>query len=215
VPVALGTSALEQAFDVIVLVAIGSVSAVFLSLMTSEAGSPVLALLLAGGLVAALTCAARPVWRLSARVMRAGAGCSRGRAQRALAALARGLDAANALDSRTLALVTGLSTLRFALLAALNVGVLHMLVPDVSLLALALAFPVVLFVNAVPIFPGGLGVAELTWSGALVVAGLSPAAAVVAALALRILGTAGFLAAVPFLLVPLAGSPRRREMVPA
>ena len=51
-----------------------------------------------------------------------------------------------------------------------------------------------------PFFPGGWGAVELTWAGVLVSHGLDAAGAAEAAIALRVVSTAAFLAMVPALL---------------
>ncbi|NJM84289.1 MAG: hypothetical protein HC844_19205 [Tabrizicola sp.] len=120
--------------------------------------------------------------------------------ERALLKLAAGFAAAARLSRGVLLRITGLSFLRYVLLASLNVLVLSALVSGVDSLALLLAFPLVLFVMSLPVFPGGLGVVELTWAGVLVAQGVSPATAAEAALALRIVSTFGFFLAAPWLL---------------
>lgn len=184
---AAGSSVFEQAFEVLVLVSM----AIMAGLIGAFADSPALAGAAALTIIAALVLAIRPVLRLAAR------GCA-GLGGR-LAGLGAGLAALGGWSDGLLIWLSGLSFARYGLMAALNVGLLSFLAPDVGVTVLVLAFPLVLLVMSLPIFPGGLGVVELTWSGTLIAAGMAPGAAVEAALSLRVISTAAFFAAAPFL----------------
>lgn len=106
--------------------------------------------------------------------------------------------------------LTGLSLLRYLLLAGLNVVVLVQLAPQADPLVLLAAFPLVQLLTALPVVPAGLGLVEMTWSGVLLTQGLGPAEVAGAALALRLVTTAGFLAVVPVLLAPMLAGLRGR-----
>ena len=113
--------------------------------------------------------------------------------------LAKMSDALSKIKSRLLSVLLALSFVRYALFAALNVGILMLLVPGLDPLFLAISYPLILFLMAIPIFPGGLGVVEATWSGLLISQGIDAAAAVEASIALRIISTAGFFVIAPVL----------------
>lgn len=105
----------------------------------------------------------------------------------------------------------GLGAMRFVLFAALNVVVLALLVPRADPLILLASYPVVLLLMSLPIFPGGLGVVEATWSGVLIAQGIPAPEAFAAAIALRIVSTAGFLVIAPILVMlrsPVTGDAR-------
>ena len=115
--------------------------------------------------------------------------------------LADGFAKARTLSHQLLFYLMGLSVLRYALLAGLNILVLAQLVPEVDRMVLFAAYPLVLLLMSLPFFPGGLGVVELTWSGVLMAAGENPASASEAALALRVVTTFGFLLIAPVLIL--------------
>lgn len=203
---AIGTSLLEQSFEIPVLACMA------LAALIATAGSAVLPLAIAISIAtaAAMTLLIGPALDASARLIASAAAKLRWRVQSPLEKLALGFAAAARLPRRILLQITTLSFLRYALLASLNVLILGALVPGVDRLALLLAFPLVLLVMSLPVFPGGLGVVELTWAGVLVAQGESHATAVEAALALRILSTFGFFLAAPALLAlrqPSKGMP--------
>ncbi len=195
---AVGTSLLEQVFEVAVLAAMAA-----LSLAATALGWPLGAAVAAGAAAMAAACLAiRPGLALGARAAGALAGAP-GRLGRAAASLAGGVARAAGLAGGLLAALTALSFLRYALMAGMNALLLAAIAPGVGLLPLLLAYPLVLFVMSLPAVPGGLGVVEATWTGVLVAAGLGPAEAVAAAFALRVVSTAGFLLALPLLLLGL------------
>ncbi len=201
---AIGTSLLEQSFEVLVFACMA------LSALAATAGGVALpvATLISLATATAMTLLAAPTLDGSARLFAATAAGLGGRLQQALTKLSEGFGAAALLPRRVLLQVTGLSFLRYGLLATLNVFILRALVPGVDSFVLLLAFPLILLMMSLPIFPGGLGIVELTWVGVLVAQQESPASAAEAALALRILSTLGFFVVAPLLLAlrqPRAG----------
>jgi uncharacterized membrane protein YbhN (UPF0104 family) len=192
----LGTSLLEQAFELIVLI---SMALVGLAAHVAELGLAAGAVLaLAAGAVMTLT--VRPGLTLGGRALGTASRLRLGRPASVAAALAGGFAAAARLPHRILFALAGMSFLRYALLATMNVAVLTILVPGVPAAVLFAAFPAVLLATALPFFPGGLGAVEVTWSGVLVASGVSAAEAGEAAIAVRIILTSGFLAVAPALL---------------
>ena len=200
--VALGTSALEQTFDIIALLAASAVGALLLSFAGPVPISLLSMIVATLALLAVLSLALRWICRFLAWATQLLAGLISALSG-ALGVLTRGFHAAASLGDMTLFLVTALSAIRYITVAALNIGILHLAFPETSISALILAAPVALLLGAIPIFPAGLGVIEMTWSGALVLAGVEPAEALSGALALRVVSTLGYLAIVPILLAPL------------
>ncbi|WP_238368512.1 lysylphosphatidylglycerol synthase transmembrane domain-containing protein [Mesobacterium pallidum] len=187
---AVGTSLLEQVFEVIVLAAMGASG-----LLARLAGFDIVATGIFALLIAlVLTGVVRPgltlgAWAVARLAPMAGA----------FATLAQGFDKAREMPGRLLVTLTSLSLARYLMMAAMNVGLLMVLAPQADPVLLVAAYPLVLLVMTLPIFPGGLGVVELTWSGVLIAQGSGVAEATEAALALRIVQTAGFLAIAPLL----------------
>ena len=62
------------------------------------------------------------------------------------------------------------------------------------------SYPLVLLMMSLPIFPGGLGVMEATWSGILIAQGVAASDAIEVAIVFRIVSTASFLILAPGLL---------------
>ncbi len=200
-----GGSIYEQLVDFLVLVAAGSASVAMWMLGTAAGGvtSALLALLAA---LAMLTLAIRPVLSGLSRVVTL---LARGRLAPAMRRISTGLAEAARLPVQDLRALVGLGLLRYLLLVAMNVGLMSLIVPQADPLLLLVGYPVILLVMSSPIFPGGLGVTEISWAGLLVAAGSTAPQAVEAALVLRILSTLAFLVIVPPLLGFGAASARR------
>ncbi|WP_415183006.1 lysylphosphatidylglycerol synthase transmembrane domain-containing protein [Phaeovulum sp.] len=196
---AIGTSLLEQVFEVIALAAMGMAAFVTSVFDMTFLSSVILSLMVAITLTL---------------FVRSGLGL----AQSAFAALAKlvsekfnkfaeGFANARLLSRKLLFHLMGLSMVRYSMLAGLNVFVLGQLAPDVDHMVLLAAYPLVLLLMSLPFFPGGLGVVELTWVGVLVAAGEATASASETAIALRIISTFGFLLIAPILIM----LPEQRE----
>lgn len=188
---ALGTSLMEQAFEVLVLAGVALIGAALVLGATGAVAAAALGLTAAGGLLLLRGPLGRAI-----RAIRPGPGP----VGAAVSALARGLAEAADLSRRVFLALIGLSFARYALLAGMNVAILGVLAPQASPVALFAAYPLVLFLMSLPFFPGGLGVAELTWAGVLVAQGETAAAAAEAALALRIVMLFGFVLVAPVLI---------------
>lgn len=194
---AVGTSLLEQVFEVIVLAAMAGAAVI-----TQVAGLSFLSgLFLALPVTISLTLLIRPFLFFAQKTFGALAGSMAGWVSTQLTRLSDGFAAAQKLSDRLLFGLTGLSFMRYALLAGLNILVLSHFVPDVDKVVLLAAFPLVLFLMSLPFFPGGLGVTELTWVGVLMAAGETLATASEAALALRVVTTFGFVLIAPVLIL--------------
>lgn len=199
---AIGTSLLEQVFEIVVLGAMAAAGLVAQAAGLSLMQGGALALIIA----AAMTIFVAPGLRLAQRAT----GVFAARFGGPFARLAEGFARAGRLPHRLMFQLTGLSLLRYALLAGLNVALLVQLAPQADPLVLLAAFPLVQLLTALPIVPAGLGLVEMTWSGVLITQGLGPAEVAGAALALRLVSTAGFLVFVPVLVAPmLVGLGRR------
>jgi uncharacterized protein (TIRG00374 family) len=202
---AVGTSLLEQSFEILVL------SCMALAALIATAGTIALppAIAISAAAAVALTLLVGSALGVSAQLLGVASAKLSGRVQDFFSKLAQGFASAADLPRLLLLQITGLSFIRYALLASLNILILGELLPNINSLALFLAFPLVLLVMSLPVFPGGLGVVELTWAGVLVAQGETPATAAEAALALRIVSTFGFFLAVPLFLTPLLSTRRR------
>ena len=201
---AIGTSLLELVFEVIVLIAMA-----VMGLSIYLAGFPWFGgLLIMAVLVSGLTLMTGPVLAGGARLVGGAARAGDTRAGQALARLARGLHGAATLPRNTLWRLTGLSFVRYTLMAGLNVLILMQLLPGIDPWPLIVAYPLVLLMLSLPLTPGGLGLTEITWTGVLIDAGVPAPAAVGAALSLRLIASLGFLLAVPFLVGGM--TPRER-----
>ena len=192
---AIGTSILEQVFEIIVLgaMALAGVIAHFAGL------SLILSVAFALAIAVIMTVFVAPGLRLAHSVAHAFALRFGG----PFSTLADGFERAGRLPHRLLFQLTGLSILRYVLLAGLNVMILTQLAPQADPLVLLAAFPLVQLLTALPIVPAGLGIVEMTWSALLLTQGLSPTEVAGAALALRLISTFGFLLIAPFLIAPM------------
>ncbi|EEE35636.1 conserved hypothetical protein [Rhodobacteraceae bacterium KLH11] len=188
---AAGTSLFEQSLELLTLglaalagltlVAFGTVAAIGIMLMLLVIGVPLM----------------KPALRLMAKVVRqAGKWIKAGSA---FTVLSDGLNHAANQSPAVLHKLMGLSLIRYVLIAALNVGVVWMLLPKLDPLPLFVSFPLILLVISLPFLPAGLGIAEVTWASALFVQGIDAATAAETAVSLRIVSIGGFLLAYPFL----------------
>ncbi len=190
----LGTSALEQTFQLLVLVSAAVPSFLFLLPTFGwlfAAIAPIIILV-------AMVVFVRFVIQLASRLLSGIANHRPSVLAETADRLRQGFDKAAQLPDRILASVTALSLLGYAILAALNVLLLSV-IAGVDILPLLIAYPLILFLISLPFFPGGLGVVEVTWAGVLVNEGLPFNQAVEAALALRVISTLGFFMVAPFL----------------
>lgn len=188
---AVGTSIFEQVFEVIVLV-----SMAIAGLLVAVIG-PAFGVVVGLGLVFVLLIAIRAALRVGALTMSI---LERKSAFPFLGRLKLAFEQAHQLPRKLLAKLIGLSILRYALMVWLNLQILAWLMPGIPLLPLAVAFPIVQAVTALPIVTGGLGLTEATWIGLLLTSGLEPSEAAATALALRVVSTIGFLLACPLLI---------------
>jgi len=189
---ALGTSLMEQAFEVIVLATMALIGAV----LVLGGVAPFL-----GG--AAVAAGAGLLLLLSSRLALVPSALSEheaGGLKSVLSKVVRGVADAARLSRKLFVQLTGLSLMRYVLLAGLNVTLLSVLVPEASPVTLFAAYPLVLFLMSLPFFPGGLGVVELTWASVLMANGETATAAAEAAIALRIVSTFGFVLIAPALI---------------
>ncbi|MFV2054387.1 lysylphosphatidylglycerol synthase transmembrane domain-containing protein [Aliiroseovarius sp. YM-037] len=190
---AIGTSLLEQVFEVIALAAMGLAAFVTSVFYMTFLASVLLSLMVA----ITLTLFIRPGLALAQSAFAALAKLVSEKFNR----FAEGFANARLLSRKLLFHLMGLSMVRYSLLAGLNVFVLGQLAPNVDHMVLLAAYPLVLLLMSLPFFPGGLGVVELTWVGVLVAAGEATASASEAAIALRIISTFGFLLIAPVLII--------------
>ncbi len=104
---------------------------------------------------------------------------------------------------RLLLSLYGLSLVRFANLVLLSVAIAWALGLPISGQQIFVAMPIVQLSFAVPITPGSLGVAEWTWSTALVLQGVGPTVAGEYALASRLLIIAAVVVSLAILCLPI------------
>lgn len=200
----LGTSALEQIFQLLVLVSAAALSFLFLVPTVGWVFDAIAAILILASMIVFV----RIVIQLALKLLASIADQRGSLLYQAIASLRLGFEKTAQLSDLTLISLTALSILGYALLAALNV-VLLSVIAGVDVLPLLIAYPLVLFLMSLPVFPGGLGVVEVTWAGVLTREGLPFDQAVEAALALRVVSTLGFFLVVPFLLVGFQSHKRR------
>ncbi|MDE9449955.1 flippase-like domain-containing protein [Aliiroseovarius sp. Z3] len=194
----LGTSALEQTFQLLVLVSAAVLSFLFLVPTVGWVFDAIVPILVLAAMVVFVRFAIQLASKLLASIADQGASLLARTATR----LRLGFERAAQLPDRILTSVTALSLLGYAFLAALNVLLLNA-ITGVDILPLLIAYPLVLFLMSLPVFPGGLGVVEVTWAGVLAREGLPFDQAVEAALALRVTSTLGFFLIAPLLLAGL------------
>jgi uncharacterized membrane protein YbhN (UPF0104 family) len=179
---AVGSTLFEQLMDLVVLSA-ASAAAVLVLMLGAPAyvgvltllvliGCAVVGLPLALTLVASLiTNATRSITPISAKGRKVSAVLT------AMAELPRGL----------IHWLLAWSTARLTVLALRMVIVVAVLIPAMDQGLVALGYPIVGLALGIPITPAGLGVADWTWTGLLVLAGAGAAAAALAALVARCL----------------------------
>ncbi|EPX77110.1 lysylphosphatidylglycerol synthase transmembrane domain-containing protein [Litoreibacter arenae] len=199
----LGTSALEQTFQLLVLISAAVLSFLFLVPTVGWVFDAVVPILVLGAMVIFVRFAIQVVSKLLASIADQGTSLLARTATR----LRLGFEKAAQLPDRILTSVTALSLLGYTVLAALNVLLLNA-ISGVDILPLLIAYPLVLFLMSLPFFPGGLGVVEVTWAGVLTREGLPFDQAVEAALALRVISTLGFFLIAPLLLAGLQPAKR-------
>lgn len=200
----LGTSALEQTFQLLVLVSAAGLSVLLLLPTPGWVFDASAAILFMTALVVFVRLSIQLTSKLLTHVADHGAPLL----TRSAGCLRLGVERAAQLPDHILTSITALSLLGYAVLAALNVLLLST-IAGVDILPLLIAYPLVLFLMSLPVFPGGLGVVEATWAGVLAREGLPFDQAVEAALALRVVSTLGFFLIAPLLLADL--QPRRRS----
>ncbi len=125
--------------------------------------------------------------------------------------LADSLDLAARQRPFVLRRLMALSLIRYSLITCLHVLLLVAFLPGLDPVPLIAAFPLILLVMSLPFLPAGLGVTEVTWTGALLVQGVDPATAAEAALALRVIATGGFLIVYPALWLAGYGASAQSE----
>lgn len=175
-----GATFFEQAFDLILLSG-GTAAALAVLLLDLPAGAA-LATLLAVVLVTLVLL--RPVLRALGHLVRALArlGLAADYLDRAEAGVFR---AAAAPGSVILAL-SGYSLLRLVIVGLRAVVVIAWFAPSAAPWLIFVASPAIGLLTALPILPGGLGLAEWSWSAVLISNGAGASEAVIAALNLRI-----------------------------
>ena len=192
-----GTTLYEQLFDLVTLIAAAIGAAASLALGFS--GWMAVSIFFG---VTVLGCAAtRPA--LSVLGMMAGHYQRRNLPAAKLAStFDDGLQRAASAPTQLLAAMSALSLLRLLVLIARATILAVALIPAISAMHVALGYPVVGLIMAIPISPAGLGIAEWTWTGVLMAAGAGASAAGLAAIAFRIINLLALIcAAVPVLVV--------------
>jgi uncharacterized membrane protein YbhN (UPF0104 family) len=119
--------------------------------------------------------------RFSARLFGALAAAPEGM----LGQMAEALERAGRAPAGVMAGLVGLSAARLVVVTLRAVAVALVFVPEVSPVLVAAAYPAAGLVQALPFTPAGLGLAEWSWTGLLVLAGAMAPAAAMAALAFR------------------------------
>lgn len=200
----LGTSALEQTFQLLVLVSAAVLSVLFLVPTIGWMVNAISSILI----LIAMVVFVRFALRLASKLLESIADHRASLLSQTASRLKQGFENAAQLPDQILLSVTTLSLFGYAVLAALNTLLLSA-ISGVDILPLLIAYPLILFLMSLPFFPGGLGVVEVTWAGVLAREGLPFDQAVEAALALRVVSTLGFFLISPLLLIGLQPQKRR------
>ncbi|GFE66212.1 lysylphosphatidylglycerol synthase domain-containing protein [Litoreibacter roseus] len=192
---AAGTSLFEQSLELVTLGIVATASVV----MVAAGGALPVALIVVFGLIVLVTIAIRPILAaLTKALVRAGTVLP-ARLGKFTKVIADGLSLAAAQNRSILARLMNLSLLRYLLLLGLNLAIVKMILPQIPLLPLVQAFPLILLVSSLPFLPAGLGATELTWASVLILNGADAAGAAETALALRVVSLASFLLVYPYL----------------
>ena len=191
-----GTTLYEQLFDLVVLCA-GGIGALFVLFFTTSPTTSIAAFVIA---VAGGSLGVRYLFSIG-HMLAARLARSNGLGSRLGARIAGPLETARKAPTRVLFLLSATSIAKLFLLVLRTVFVAAIFAPDARLWTVAAGYPLVGLAIANPVMPGGLGVAEWSWTGLLVLAGSAASIAGVAAILLRILN----LTALGIILVVLAG----------
>ena len=177
-----GSTLFEQLFDFVVLSAAAVSGGAILVFGFQGASAAIYFLLASVGALAAL--------RISLAVIES---TLRNRATVRMTAVANAIARARSISPWVLFQLTGLSVVRLVLVGSRACLIVLSALPGIDLLTVALGFPVTGLAMAVPIVPAGIGAAEWTWAGLLVLAGAAaaPAAAISVAVRLINLGALG------------------------
>jgi len=193
-----GSTIYEQLFEVLVLMAMVTISAAALLFRIHWSVLALAALLLITLLVVSTGVATSLAARALSVVVKGVPAFLKGPVLRTEEALA----ACSNLDQNIVARMTALSVLRYILMVAGAVVMAKALIPAADPLTIALAFPAVQIAVNVPVTPAGLGLVEVTWTGLFLAAGSIAKEAAIAAVAMRLMNFIGFcLFFVPFLLL--------------
>lgn len=122
--------------------------------------------------------------------------------------LTNGLKQISKQKSSALGLLMGISLLRYIVIAAVNVGIMIAITPTIDPLLLIVAHPLILLAVSLPFLPAGLGAAELSWVGVLVLQGIDPAQATEIAITHRVVGLTSYIGVYPFLYLAGHFSPK-------
>ena len=190
---AVGTSLFEQMLELVTLgfAAIASV------VLIATSGSIWVALAALGALCICGTLAIRPTLALGATILNwlpAPTILAGGKDR-----LSTGLKLMSDQRASALGLLMAISLFRYAAITALNVGIMIAIAPSIDPMPLIIAFPIILLAASLPFLPAGLGAAELSWVGALVLQGIDPAQATEMAITLRVVSLAAYFGVYPFL----------------
>jgi uncharacterized membrane protein YbhN (UPF0104 family) len=194
---AIGATVHEQAYDFIVLLpaAVAGLVALILEWSAPTAGAAML-----GAVAVAIVLAPRLIW-LARDLLSVVRTQTKGRTARFMLDADRALFGASGVP-RSLSLQLGmLSLVRAVCMAARIVVIAAVMAPAADALLIALGYPTVGIVGALPLTPAGLGLVEWSWSGLLIHAGSPAADAAAAAISMRVVN----LLALGVILVALGG----------
>ena len=186
-----GTTIYEQAFDLIIL--LSAAIAGYFALTYADT-------MLSAGAIFALTVLAtvslaKPILRLTARIF-GWLADTLAAGQTVADTLAKAFRKASDAPYSVVLKLCLWSTARLVLLIGRTAAVAVPLLPGVGLLPIAAGYPVAGILTALPILPAGIGVAEWTWTGFLVLGGASLTMAAVVAVLFRIVNLMSLLVAI-------------------
>jgi hypothetical protein len=196
---AVSSSLYEQLFY---LVALSSATVAGLIVLSLRLGPWTAGLLFAAALSATVL-AMRPILRIGAWSSKCIARLvSSNRIRSAFNVMDQVMTHAAEAPRRTMLTILSYSIAQLTLQIGHGVAVAAVFAPKAAPLLVAAGIPGGVLAAAVPTLPGGLGVAEWTWSGLLVLAGATPTSAAIASLASRVLYSSS-LAGVSLALFPI------------
>ncbi|MGI9394013.1 MAG: lysylphosphatidylglycerol synthase transmembrane domain-containing protein [Boseongicola sp.] len=171
-----GSTLFEQLFDFVVLLAAAFSGLAILGFGYQGIIAAFYFVLLAAGALAAVRIGLKGI----------GAALHRSSSD-SLRALADAVLRAGSMSATNLLQLTGLSIIRLILVGLRACLIVIAIFPEIDPVVIALGYPVTGLAMAIPIVPAGIGAAEWTWTGLMVLAGAAAAPAAAASVVVRLI----------------------------